>query len=64
MAKMTPAEFRESQEPNQSSNQFTINNTYERTKADFYALRNKSKFYTDENGLPPDGPDCDFQNCL
>ena len=35
MAKMTPAEFRESQEPNQSSNQSTINNTYERTKADF-----------------------------
>ena len=59
MAKMTPAEFRESQE-----NQSTVNSAYEKAKADFYAFKKKSKFYTDENGLPPDDPDCDFQNCL
>lgn len=64
MAKMTPAEFRESQEPNQSSKQSTVNSAYEKAKADFYAFKKKSKFYPDENGLPPDGPDCDFQNCL
>ena len=74
MAKMTPAEFRESQEPNQSSNQSTVNSAYEKAKAEFYALRKASKSSTgenvlppngtDENGLPPDDPDCDFQNCL
>ena len=65
MAKMTSAEFRKSQEPN---------NAYETAKAKFYALRKASPSSTgenvllpngtDENGLPPDDPDCDFQNCL
>ncbi len=63
MSDKNRAEFRKSQKATPSSQQAPHKNTYERAKAEFNASRSKFPRH-DENKLPSDDSDCEFQNCL